>query len=37
VPINYNWSIDPGTGDSRLLREFTFRPRTFGVTFTYKH
>jgi iron complex outermembrane recepter protein len=37
VPINYNWSIDPGTGDSRLLREFTFRPRTFGVTFTYRH
>jgi hypothetical protein len=37
VPINYNWSTDPGTGDSRLVREFTFRPRTFGVTFTYKH
>jgi len=37
VPLNYNWSIDPGTGDSRLLREFGFRPRTFGVTFTYKH
>jgi iron complex outermembrane receptor protein len=37
VPINYNWSIDPGTGDSRLLREYTFRPRTFGLTFTYKH
>ena len=37
VPINYNWSIDPGTGDSRLLREFSFRPRTFGVTFTYRH
>ena len=37
VPINYNWSIDPGTGDSRLLREYTFRPRTFGVTLTYKH
>jgi hypothetical protein len=36
VPINYTWSIDTGTGDSRL-REFTFRPRTFGVTFTYKH
>ena len=37
VPINYNWSIDPGTGDSRLLREFTLRPRTYGVTFTYRH
>jgi iron complex outermembrane recepter protein len=34
---NYNWSVDPGTGDSRLLRAFTFRPRTFGVTLTYKH
>ncbi|HTY93200.1 MAG TPA: TonB-dependent receptor [Steroidobacteraceae bacterium] len=34
---NYSWSIDPGTGDSRLLRAFTLRPRTFGVTFTYKH
>jgi iron complex outermembrane recepter protein len=34
---NYNWSIDPGTGDSRLLRAFTFRPRTFGMTVTYKH
>ncbi len=34
---NYNYSIDPGTGDSRLLRAYSFRPRTFGVTFTYKH
>ncbi|MBS0394868.1 MAG: TonB-dependent receptor [Proteobacteria bacterium] len=34
---NYNWSIDPGTGDSRLQRQFTFRPRTFGVGFTYRH
>ncbi|HTV76749.1 MAG TPA: TonB-dependent receptor [Steroidobacteraceae bacterium] len=34
---NYNWSIDPGTGDSRLERAFSFRPRTFGVTFTYSH
>jgi hypothetical protein len=34
---NYDYSIDPGTGDSRLLRAFTFRPRTFGVTFTYRH
>jgi iron complex outermembrane receptor protein len=37
VLTNYNFSIDPGTGDSRLERGFTFRPRTFGVTFTYKH
>jgi iron complex outermembrane recepter protein len=34
---NYEWSIDsqvPGT--SRLERDFTFRPRTFGVTFIYR-
>jgi iron complex outermembrane receptor protein len=34
---NYNFTIDPGTGDSRLERQFTFRPRTFGVNFTYRH
>jgi iron complex outermembrane recepter protein len=34
---NYNWSIDPGTGDSRLQRQFTYRPRTVGLTFTYRH
>jgi outer membrane receptor protein involved in Fe transport len=34
---NYNWSIDPQDGNSRLERQFTFRPRTFGVTFTYRH
>ncbi len=34
---NYNWTIDPGTGDSRLQRQFTFRPRTFGIGFTYRH
>ena len=33
---NYEWSIDPGTGTSRLPRDFTFRPRTFGVTFIYR-
>jgi iron complex outermembrane receptor protein len=33
---NYNFSIDPGTGDSRLERQFTFRPRTVGLTFTYR-
>jgi iron complex outermembrane recepter protein len=34
---NYEWSIDsqvPNT--SRLEREFTFRPRTFGLTFIYR-
>ncbi|MBS0397323.1 MAG: TonB-dependent receptor, partial [Proteobacteria bacterium] len=34
---NYNYSIDPGTGASRLQRAQTFRPRTFGLTFTYRH
>ena len=33
---NYNFSINPKTGDSRLRRDFTFRPRTIGVTFTYR-
>ena len=33
---NYNFSIDPGTGDSRLMRNFTFRPRTVGLTFTFR-
>jgi iron complex outermembrane receptor protein len=33
---NYNFSIDPGTGDSRLERQFTFRPRTVGLTLTYR-
>ena len=31
---NYEWSIDPGDGNSRLERQFTFRPRTVGLTFT---
>jgi hypothetical protein len=34
---NYEWSIDsqvPGT--SRLERDFTFRPRTIGLTFLYR-
>jgi outer membrane receptor protein involved in Fe transport len=39
---NYEWSIDPGTDAqgnplaSRLQRQFTYRPRTFGLTFTYR-
>jgi outer membrane receptor protein involved in Fe transport len=45
---NYLWSINPnensyptpnvpgGTYYSRLERDFTFRPRTFGLTFTYR-
>ncbi|MDP8983827.1 MAG: TonB-dependent receptor, partial [Pseudomonadota bacterium] len=33
---NYEWSIDPGDGNSRLQRQFTYRPRTVGLTFTYR-
>ncbi len=33
---NYNWTINPGTGNSRLERQFTFRPRTMGLTFTFR-
>jgi iron complex outermembrane recepter protein len=34
---NYEWSIDSQVPDtSRLEREFTFRPRTFGLTFIYR-
>jgi iron complex outermembrane receptor protein len=34
---NYNWTIDPGDGESRLQRQFTFRPRTMGITITYRN
>jgi iron complex outermembrane receptor protein len=34
--LDYNFTINPGTGDSRLRRDYTFRPRTFGVTFIYR-
>ncbi len=34
---NYEWSIDPGDGNSRLERQYTFRPRTIGLTFTYRN
>jgi iron complex outermembrane recepter protein len=37
VLTNYDFSIDPGTGDSRLMRGYTFRPRTVGVTATFKY
>ncbi|HTV97537.1 MAG TPA: TonB-dependent receptor [Steroidobacteraceae bacterium] len=34
---NYEWSIDSGVpGTTRLERDFTFRPRTFGLTFLYR-
>ncbi len=41
---NYNFSINPGTAPAgvnsattRLERDFTWRPRTIGLTFTYRH
>lgn len=34
---NYAFSVYPGPGISRLQSDFTFRPRTFGITFTYRH
>jgi iron complex outermembrane recepter protein len=34
---NYEWTIDSGVANtSRLQRDFTFRPRTFGLTFIYR-
>jgi hypothetical protein len=33
----YEWTINPGDGNSRLERQFTFRPRTIGVTITYRN
>jgi outer membrane receptor protein involved in Fe transport len=41
---NYNWTINPGvapdgvnSSSTRLERDWTYRPRTIGVTFTYRH
>jgi iron complex outermembrane recepter protein len=33
---DYNFTINYGPGNNRLRRDFTFRPRTFGVTFIYR-
>jgi outer membrane receptor protein involved in Fe transport len=33
----YNWSINPGDGNSRLERQYTFRPRTIGITAIYRY
>ena len=34
---DYNWTIDPlVAGVSRLQRDYTFRPRTFGITAIYR-
>jgi len=35
---NYDFTIDPGCdGCTRLQRQYTFRPRTYGVTATYRY
>jgi iron complex outermembrane recepter protein len=36
VVTNYNFTIYPSNGNTRLERQFTFRPRTVGLTFTYR-
>jgi iron complex outermembrane receptor protein len=33
---DFNWSINPGDGNSRLQREYTFRPRTIGITAIFR-
>ncbi len=33
---DYNLTINDGLGDSRLRRDFTFRPRTFGITAIFR-
>jgi iron complex outermembrane recepter protein len=33
---NYDYSIGADGPDTRLKREYTFRPRTIGLTFTYR-
>jgi iron complex outermembrane recepter protein len=34
---NYNFSIYPGNNITRLERQYTFRPRTIGLTITYRN
>jgi len=33
---DFNWTINPGDGSSRLEREYTFRPRTIGITAIFR-
>ncbi len=33
---DYNFSIKYGPNTNRLMRDYTFRPRTFGITFIYR-
>ncbi len=34
--IDYNYSINDGLGDSRLRRDYSFRPRTVGITAIFR-
>ena len=33
---DFNWTINPGDGSSRLEREYSFRPRTIGMTLIFR-
>jgi len=33
---DFNWSINPGDGNSRLERDFALRPRTVGITVIFR-
>ena len=33
---DYNWTINYGAANNRLLREYAFQPRTFGITLIYR-
>ena len=33
---DFNWTINPGDGNSRLEREYAFRPRTIGITAIFR-
>ncbi len=33
---DFNWTINPGDGNTRLQREYTFRPRTIGITAIFR-
>jgi len=38
VVTNYNWTVNPGVADvGRIERDFTFRPRTIGMTAVYRY
>ena len=33
---NYDFTINPGNAADRIQRNYTFRPRTIGLSFTYR-